>query len=591
MKQQQIGELINNIPKIFNKYLEVYQKLLEKNSHNNLINSDPLQIKKTFIKLFNKIISDPDLIIKYQMSFFKGQLDAIEEIYQQFYQPNPNIFQNDKRFKDKLWQEHSFFIWLKNAYFTYTKWIDSIIDDLPQEDFSAIEIKRINFLIKQFIDAISPSNFPNTNPEVLKEFFDSSGNNFLHGLDNLFQDIESSVNSIWIKNNDNSKFIIGKNIAATKGKVVYKNSLIELIHYQPLTESQYEIPLLIIPPFINKYYILDLQAENSFVKWLLENNYNVFLVSWVNPDKSLSKKNFSDYMDEGILEAIDYLTKTLKFKQVNSLGYCIGGTLLATALAYMQQKKDYRIKTASFLATLIDFENAGDLSIFVDNHFIDEVEKYMKSIGGYVDGKDMGNIFNLLRPNDMIWPFYINNYLLGKESFPFDILYWNEDSTRIPMALHLFYLKNMYRDNLLKISGGITINNTAIKIDSINIPCFFVATKNDHIVPWNNAFNSAKVFSSKVDFILADSGHVAGIINPPKRNKYRYWVNHSMNFKETKNSDDWFKNATEHPGSWWTYWNNWAKENAGSLIESQQVEEINLNIIGDAPGNYVKIKY
>jgi len=590
MKQQQIGELISNIPKIFSKYFEVYRKILENNSHDAIIKSDPLQIKNIFIKVFNRILNDPDLLIKYQMSFFKGQLEAIENVMKTFQQSDASYNPYDKRFKDSLWQEHCFFFWIKNAYFTYAKWIDTVIDELPKDDLKKSEIKKVNFVIKQFIEAVSPTNFPGTNPEVLKEFFESSGKNFLQGLDNLLYDVERSFNSIWIKNNDSSKFIIGENIAATKGKVVYKNSLVELIHYKPLTAKQYEIPLLIIPPFINKYYILDLQSENSFVQWLLENNYNVFLVSWINPDESMANTNFFDYMDKGILQVLDYLSGTLGFKQVNTLGYCIGGTLLATTLAYMKCKGDFRIKSASFLATLIDFENAGELSTFVDDHFITEVENYMQNNGGYVDGKDLGNMFNLLRPNEMIWPFYINNYLLGKETFPFDILFWNEDSTRLPMIFHSFYLKNMYKDNLLKIPGGLKINNISIDIASVDIPCYFVATKNDHIVPWINAFNSAKVFNSSIEFILADSGHVAGIINHPNLNKYRYWKGEEIKWQEISNPDEWFNKSTEYKGSWWVEWNDWAIKNSGNLKPAKQPEESNPSILMDAPGAYVHLK-
>ena len=321
------------------------------------------------------------------------------------------------------------------------------------------------------------------------------------------------------------------------------------------------------------------------VKWLLEQNYNVFLISWVNPDEALAEENFSDYIFNGPIAALDYLSNTLKINQVNAMGYCIGGTLLATTLAYMKEINDNRIKAASFFTTLIDFENAGDLSIFVDDHFVNEAAKYMEKSGGYIDGKDMATIFSLLRSNDMIWPFYINNYLLGKEVFPFDILYWNEDSTRIPMALHLFCLKNFYKDNLLKEPNAIVINDSPIDIRKIDIPCFAIAAKADHIVPWSNAFYSAKLFSGSTTFILTDSGHVAGMINHPNRNKYCYWANNIAKFDDP---DKWFETSEEHQGSWWPYWNEWAKEHSGELIKSKTE---NLNIIESAPGSYVKVKY
>ncbi len=589
MDRYPIEELFKNILKIISKYFDIYQKLVQKHSCATNYGSDPLQLNKLCIKLFSRIISDPDLMIKHQMSFFKGQLATIEAICQQVFPARREIGAKDKRFKDKIWQEHLAFAWIKDAYFTYSEWLESIVNDFPN-DFSTIEIRRLNFIIKQFLDAMAPSNFPSTNPQVLREFFDTSGENFLKGLDNLLKDIENSRNVIQIKNNDGSRFILGENIAATEGKVVYQNKIMQLLHYKPLTEEQHEIPLLIVSPFINKYYILDLQQENSLVKWLLEQKYNVFLISWANPGESLVQEDFSDYMLNGPIAALDYLSNNLNIKQVNAMGYCIGGTLLAVTLAYMKSINDERIKTASFFTTLIDFENAGDLSIFIDDHFINEVEKYMESSGGYIDGKEISIIFSLLRSNDMIWPFYINNYLLGKDVFPFDILYWNEDSIRMPMALHLFCLKNFYKDNLLKIVNGLVVNDQAIDIAKIDIPCFFIGAKGDHIVPWENAFNSAKLFSGLSTFILSDSGHVAGMINHPNKNKYCYWVN-DVDLNEYKDPKEWFNDSNKHQGSWWPYWSERVVKYSGKLLNSKDPCVINPNIIEEAPGSYVKIRY
>ena len=584
----QSPKLLRNIFTIISKYLDVHQKLIDKQSKkNSSFSNDPLQLNKLFFKFFNKIFSDPDTILKYQISFFKGQLATIEAIFSN--QTSQNL-KTDKRFKDNIWQEHCIFSWLKEAYFTYSKWIDSIIAEFPKDDFSVIEFRRLNFIIKQFVDAISPSNFPATNPEVIRAFFDTAGESLIRGLDNLIKDIEHSKQSFLIQTNDNSKFDLGVNIAITEGKVVFQNKIIQWIPYKPLRDKHYSVPILIVSPFINKYYIMDLQPENSLVKWLLEQNYNVFLISWVNPDESLSEKNFSDYMLEGPIAALDYLSEKLNIHQVNTLGYCIGGTLLASTLGYMKAINDKRIKSASFLTTLIDFAEAGDLSIFVDDYFVNEVSHYLEESGGFLDGSDMSTTFNLLRSNDMIWPFYINNYLLGKEPFPFNLLYWNSDSIRMPKNLHLFYLKNMYKDNLLKAPGGITLNNQAIDISKVDIPCFAMAAKGDHIVPWQNAFNSAKLFSGPVTFALAESGHVAGVINHPDRNKYCYWINQD-NFKQFKNSEEWLSNVKEQSGSWWIYWNEWAKEHSGELVLSKAPEVVNDNIIESAPGSYVKVKY
>jgi polyhydroxyalkanoate synthase subunit PhaC len=588
MSDTKVEKLIFNFANIISKYFTVYHKLLSKQTTNYHLMKDPLQLNKLLLKIMHRFCSDPDLLIKYQMIFFSDQLKTIENIFHQHYQ-NTNFFfteTKDKRFIDNLWQENITFSWIKNAYFTYTKWVELIVQELPQEEFSLVELRRINFIVKQFLDAVAPTNFPSTNPQVLKAFFDSAGENFIHGLDNLLKDIENSKQFLSIKNNDDSNFKIGENIAATKGKVVYQNQVMQLLHYNPASSKQYSIPLLIVSPFINKYYVMDLHPEYSMVNWLLEQGYNVFLISWVNPDESLSDKNFVDYMLEGPIAAINYIS-SLGFNKVNTVGYCIGGTLLSCAISYMKGKNDQRVNSSSFFTTLIDFADAGDLSIFVDDHFINEVTKYMKSLGGYMDGNDMSTTFSLLKANDSIWPFYINNYLLGKESFPFDLLYWNSDSIRMPMALHVFYLTNMYKNDLLKIPNALELNGQSIDIGKIDIPCFFVASEGDHIVPWNNAFRSAKLFSGPVTFVLASSGHVAGIINHPKKNKYGYWSNE---FSEHNNPQDWFSKSSSSDGSWWPYWSDWLKQHSGELVKAKEPSLVNYHIIEDAPGSYVKIK-
>ncbi|MEK6734655.1 MAG: class I poly(R)-hydroxyalkanoic acid synthase [Pseudomonadota bacterium] len=583
-------KLLSNFFIIANKYFQVYQKLINKKIPDFHLTQDPLQLNKLYFKLFNKLFSDPDLIIKYQMSFFKSQLETIEAVCQRYYGNNPvNLDSNkkDKRFQDNFWEEHCVFAWFKEAYYTLSDWLEAIMKDLPKDDFNSIEMKRLHFVMKQFLDAISPSNFPSTNPEVLRSFFDTEGENFIKGLDNLLKDIDNSKFSLQISTTDKTKFTLGENIAVTEGKIVYQNKIIQLIHYKPLTDKNYSVPLLIVSPFINKYYVLDLHPENSLVKWLLEQGHNVFLISWINPDESLSDQSFDDYMMNGPIAALDYLSDKLNIKKIHTMGYCIGGTLLTATLAYLKSINDNRVKAASFMTTLVDFADAGDLATFVDDHSVEKIEKYMKSMGGYVDGRDMSAAFNLLRSNDMIWPYYINNYLLGKEVFPFNLLYWNSDSIRLPMALHSYYLKNMYKDNLLKEPGALIINNQAIDISKIDIPCCSVAAKDDHIVPWKNAFNSAKLFSGPINFILTQSGHVAGMVNHPSQNKYSYWTNE---YNKNISPDAWFENSKNHTGSWWLSWNEWAKTHAGELIASQDPQEINPHIIEDAPGSYVKMK-
>lgn len=593
MVQNSLQQLLNNLSIILSKYFQAYQKITSKKFEEKYLPKDPFQLNKLFLKFFTKIFSDPDLLLKYQISFFQRQFGVIDAIYNKYYSSdnvNAGLFSNfDKRFKDSFWQEHSIFAWVKEAYYSYTKWFADLVEELPKDDFSAIEIKRLNFIIKQFFEAISPSNFPSTNPEVLRAFFDTCGENFIKGLDNLLNDIESSSQALLIKTSNSEKFHLGKNIATTKGKVIYQNHVMQLIHYKPLKQEIYSVPMLIVSPFINKYYILDLEPETSFVRWLLECNHDVFVISWVNPDEKLSHLNFEDYMENGPLAAIDYITKHLQISEINTLGYCIGGTLLSATLAYMRSINDYRVKTASFMTSLIDFADAGDISIFIDDHFLKEVDTYMEMSGGVLDGKDMSFAFNLLRSNDMIWPFYVNNYLLGKDAFPFDLLHWNSDSVRMPKELNLFCLKNMYKDNLLKTPGGIRLKGENIEINKIDIPCFAIAAKADHIVPWQCAFNSAKLFSGPVTFALTDSGHVAGMINHPNKNKYCFWSNNNL-IDKYHDSESWYKESEEHKGSWWNYWNEWLESYSGELKKAKHLEDIHPTIIENAPGSYVMVK-
>lgn len=582
-------ELLQNLAKIVSKYFKVYNKIIERNSGEPSYNYDPLEIKSIFIKLVNKIFSNPNLIIKYQINFFKLQLESLNSTIKV---DSLDALQNqkDKRFKNKTWQEHSSYLWLKNSYFAYVKWINLILEELPKEEFTDTEIKRIQFFIKQFIEAIAPNNFPTTNPEVLQEFINTQGKNLVNGLDNLFRDLENSHKFLWIKNNDSSNFSLGHNIACSKGKIVLRTELFELIHYSPLTPEQFEIPLLIVPPFINKFYILDLQPNNSLVNWLLEHKHNIFLISWVNPDKSLTEKSFADYTKDGVVKAIDYISKILNYSKINTVGYCVGGTLLAASTAYLMSLNNKVINTTSYLTTPIDFENAGDLSIFVDDSFISKTEEYITANNGILDGQDLGTVFSLLKPNDLIWPFFINNYLLGKDTFPFDILYWNEDSTQIPKALHLDLLKNMYKNNLLKIPNKIKIGSIDINLSIINIPSFAVGALSDHIVPWINAYNSLKVFNGPSEFILAESGHVAGIINHPDANKYHFWTNKSQEIKY-HSPEEWKKSTRKHPGSWWIYWEQWLSKYSGKSLPSIPPEKINPQVIDDAPGKYVQLRY
>ena len=436
---------------------------------------------------------------------------------------------------------------------------------------------------RQCVDALSPSNFAVTNPTVLKETVDSKGENIVQGINALFDDlVRGKGQTLMTKMTDTSSFEIGKNIATTPGKVVFQNELIQLIQYAPTTKTVFETPLLIVPPWINKFYILDLREENSFIKWAVDQGHTVFVISWKNPDASYADTKFEDYMTKGVLTAIDQAKQETGINHVNAIGYCIGGTLLAATNAYLASKRRKPIKSATYFTTLVDFEEPGDLGVFISEEKLDSLDADMEK-DGFLDGSTMATVFNMLRANDLIWPFFINNYLLGKEPTAFDLLYWNSDSTRIPAKAHSYYLRTCYLHNLLREPGGIVLNGTPIDLRKIKIPTYFISTREDHITPWKSTYEGARLMSGPTRFVLGGSGHIAGIINPPVKNKYNYWTNDEIE----NDPDNWLDNAKSNEGSWWTDWQKWIKTKSGKKIPARKPGE-NLKAIEDAPGSYVK---
>jgi polyhydroxyalkanoate synthase len=414
---------------------------------------------------------------------------------------------------------------------------------------------------------------------------ESGGENLIKGLQNVLDDLDRGNGQLAIKMTDSEAFEVGRNLAVTPGSVVYENDLMQLIQYDPTTEKVHRKPLLIIPPWINKYYILDLREKNSFVKWAVAQGFTVFVISWVNPDESLAEKTFSDYLLEGPLAAFDAITKATGESQINAVGYCLGGSLLASTLAYMEAKGDRRIASVTLLTTMIDFAESGELGVFIDEEQLAALEARMNE-RGYLEGAEMATTFNMLRANDLIWSFVVNNYLLGKDPFPFDLLYWNSDSTRMPAAMHSFYLRTMYQQNKLAEPGGITLDGVPIDLSTVNVPAFFLSTREDHIAPWESTYAGAQLFSGPVRFVLAASGHIAGVINPPAGHKYSYWTNDKL----PKRPQTWFKDAREHPGSWWSEWLEWVRAKSGPKVPARQPGDGELPVIEAAPGAYVKVR-
>ena len=549
--------------------------------------SDPLSIGNAFFELTTKMMANPAKVMEAQMSLWNDYLtlwqSTTARMMGQEAEPIAAPARDDRRFRDEAWDENHLFDFIKQSYLLTARWMQSTVADVENLDDQTR--KKVDFYTRQFTDALAPSNFVMTNPEVLRETVDTHGENLLRGLQNLLDDLERGKGQLAIKMTDMDAFKVGDNIAVSPGKVVYQNDLMQLIQYAPATETVSKTPLLIIPPWINKFYILDLRPKNSFIKWAVEQGLTVFCISWVNPDEKLAQKKFEDYMHEGPLAALDAIEKATGEKQVNAIGYCLGGTLLASTLAYMTAKSDKRIKSATYFVTLVDFAEAGELTVFIDEEQIAALENRM-SESGYLDGSAMSTTFNMLRANDLIWSFVVNNYLMGKDPFPFDLLYWNSDSTRMPAAMHSFYLRNMYQRNALKEPGGIELSGEPIDLSKIKTPSFLLSTQEDHIAPWKATYSGTQIYSGPVKFVLSGSGHIAGVVNPPASEKYCYWTNSKL----PTDPDAWLEGAKQHPGSWWPEWAKWLKKYRGDDVPARQPGDGKLKPIEDAPGSYVAVR-
>jgi len=546
---------------------------------------DPLNIGEAFLQMTAKLMADPAKLVEAQINLWQDYLSLWQSTARRLMgeeaKPVVEAEKGDRRFKDELWEQNEVFDFIKQSYLLTSRWMQGVVNNVEGVDDQTA--KKVDFYTRQFIDAMSPSNFVATNPEVLRATVESGGENLLKGLNHLLEDLERGKGKLSIRMTDLDAFKVGENIATTPGKVVYRNDLMELIQYSPTTETVHKTPLLIVPPWINKFYILDLRPKNSFIRWAVAQGHTVFVVSWVNPTEALAQKSFEDYMKEGPLAALGAIEKATGERQINAIGYCIGGTLLASTLAYMAVKNDDRILSATFFTTMVDFSDVGEMSVFIDEAQLHSLEERMNS-QGYLDGSEMAGTFNMLRANDLIWSFVVNNYLLGKEPFPFDLLYWNSDSTRMPAAMHSFYLRNMYLNNKLIEPGGITLDGVEIDLRKIKVPTYLISTREDHIAPWKTTFTATQLYSGQVKFVLSASGHIAGVVNPPEAGKYCYWTN----AKKVKDPDTWLKGATQTEGSWWPDWNSWVAKTAGEMIPAREPGKGKLKALCDAPGEYVK---
>ncbi len=534
-------------------------------------------------------MSDPTRTLEAQSDLVRGYMDVwtstMSRMLGQQADPVAKPEAGDARFRDPEWSSNAYFDFWKQNYLITTQWAEKALSDTSGLDERTKQ--RAEYYLRQISSAISPSNFPTTNPEVVRETLKSNGANLVRGMEMLLSDLDRSGDLLKISQTDTSAFEVGRNLAVTPGKIVYQNDLLQLIQYTPTTDKVHAVPLLIIPPWINKFYILDLTQPKSFIKWLVDQGFTVFVASWVNPDERLAHKTFEDYMKEGILSATDAVLRETGQKQTNILGYCVGGTLLASTLAYSAATGRDQFASATFLAAQVDFTKAGDLLLFIDDAQLKSLEEMMAE-RGYLDGSRMATVFNMLRPRDLIWPYIVNNYLLGKKPFPFDLLYWNQDSTRMPAANHNFYLREFYHENKLAL-GKMSVSGVRLDLKKVTLPIYELAAREDHIAPAKSVFIGSRLFGGPVEYVLSGSGHIAGVVNPPpadgKKHKYQYWTSS----KKADTLDEWLANAEETPGSWWPHWGKWLAARSGAMVPARRPGET-LGVIEDAPGSYVKAK-
>lgn len=493
-------------------------------------------------------------------------------------QPFVSPDDGDKRFKDPDWSQNQFYDFVKQFYLVTSRWALEMVRDAEGLDDHTRH--KADFYVRQLVSALSPSNFVFTNPELLRTTLTENASNLVRGVQMLAEDIRSGGGELKIRQSDRSKFELGVNIATTPGKVVFQNDLCQLIQYEPTTGKVFKRPLLIVPPWINKYYILDLTPEKSFIRWAVEQGHTVFVISWVNPDERHADKCFASYMHEGVLAALDAVCELTNVRDVNAIGYCIGGTLLSATLAWMTARKDTRIRSATLFAAQVDFTHAGELKVFIDEPQISALERQMAP-RGYLEGGSMATAFNMLRPNDLIWPYVISNYFKGQQPSAFDLLHWNSDSTRIPAANCSFYLRQCYLENTLA-AGNMVLDGVQLDLKKVKVPVFSLATREDHIAPARSVFLGSSHFGGSVEFVLAGSGHIAGVINPPARNKYQYWTGAAP---RGDGYATWLTRAEEHSGSWWPHWQAWIEKQNATRVKARAVKK-GLEL---APGSYVKV--
>ena len=569
------------------KALAAYLKPRESGEVQDRPPAELTEVVKTFTSVAEYWLSDTSRSTDLQTKLAKDYLDlwgsAARRMAGQDAPPAIAPSPRDKRFADPEWKSNQFFDFMMQLYLLTTKWAQELVHDAEGLDLPTR--RKAEFYMQQITNALSPSNFVLTNPEVLRETVASSGENLARGLTMLAEDIAAGKGMLKIRQSNPDNLVVGVNMATTPGKVIYQNEMMQLIQYSPTTENVLRTPLLIVPPWINKFYILDLKPEKSYIKWCVDQGVTVFVISWVNPDKRLGAKSWEDYMKEGVLTAMDVIERVTGELKVHTAGYCVGGTMLATTLAWLAEKRRQRVTSATFFAAQVDFTHAGDLLVFVDEEQIASLEQDMKT-SGVLEGSKMAMAFNMLRSNDLIWSYVVSNYLKGKQPSAFDLLHWNSDATRMTASNHSYYLRNCYLENRLS-TGTMVLDNTLLDLSKVKVPVYNLATREDHIAPAESVLYGSQFFGGPVKYVLSGSGHIAGVVNPPASNKYQYWTND--NIKDV-NVAEWMKGAVEHKGSWWPDWREWLGGLDPEQVPARSVGSEALPPIEDAPGSYVRVR-
>jgi len=546
-------------------------------------------IGRSFLELSQKLLANPGKLVEIQVAFWKDYMALWERTSRRVMgaevEPVISPAPNDRRFNDPEWARSAIFDFIKQSYLLTARSIHGAVTSATGLDPKTAE--RVDFYTQQLIDALSPSNSIVLNPAVLKATLESGGENLVNGLANLLEDLERSKGQLEVRRQPKDAFQIGKDLAATPGKVIFQNELMQLLGYAPSTETVHRRPLLIVPPWINKYYVLDLSARNSWIRWAVSQGFTVFAISWVNPDERLADQGFEDYLAKGPLAALDAITAATGEQEVLAVGYCLGGTLLSCALGYLAGKKDTRIQAATLFTTMLDFAEPGEVGVFIDEEQLQMLEKQMNEVG-YLDGSQMASAFTMIRANDLVWSFVVHNYLLGKDPMPFDVLYWGADATRMPAKMHSYYLRNMYQHNRLRDPGGLTLLGQPIDLGKVTVPVYFLSAREDYVAPWKSTYEGTHLMGGPVRFVLGGSGHIAAVLNPVGSPFYGYATNDEL----PADAGEWDAKATRHEGSWWEDWLAWAKPMAGERVAaSSRVPGGESGGIEDAPGAYVRVRY